>query len=71
MSNTKNRVADMKSKRKAEDRKSFAEKSEKAIKTRGSDAAKVDPLDENFEHTLRRAAIEKEKKRSENPGMYL
>ncbi len=34
-------------------------------------ASKVDPLDENFEHTLRRAAREKEKQRAKNPGLYL
>ena len=71
MSNTKNQVADMNSKRKTEDRNSIAENSDKSAEALRSEAAKVDPLDENFEHTLRRAAIEKEKKRSKNPGMYL
>ena len=34
------------------------------------DLSKVDPLDEDFEHVLRRAAREKEKKRAKNLSLY-
>ena len=60
-----------KAKPKAEDRKSSATSSDKPTGVRGTEVVKVGTLDENFEHTLRRAAIEKEKVRSKNPGMYL
>ena len=52
-------------------RDSLAKRSAKSIGAGDEQAPKVDPQDENFEHTLRRAALAKEKKRSKNPGLYL
>ena len=46
-------------------------KSDKPSIGRQKSVSKVDPLDENFEHTLRRAAREKEKQRAKSPGLYL
>lgn len=48
-----------------------ASKSENPNVAREIKASKVDPLDENFEHTLRRAAHEREKQRTKNLGLYL
>lgn len=61
----------MKATAKAKGQLSSAEGSSNAEKARSSVASKIDPRDENFEHTLRRATLEKEKKRAENPGLYL
>lgn len=52
-------------------REDLAERSEKPVGVSSNNTPKVDPQDENFEHTLRRAVLAKERKRSMNPGLYL
>ncbi len=60
-----------KAKPKTEGRMSAAAVADPSADASGGGTSKVDPSDENFEHTLRRAALEKEKQRFKNPGLYL
>jgi hypothetical protein len=48
-----------------------ASKSDRPSVGREAKASKVDTSDENFEHTLRRAVREKDKRRTKKPGLYL
>lgn len=63
------RVTDMTS-----DKKTGAARARPARKKTGLPAEaehqRVAKADENFEHTLRRAAIERELQRARNPGLY-
>ncbi|PJE35895.1 hypothetical protein CVM52_14840 [Pseudooceanicola lipolyticus] len=38
--------------------------------SKASESQRVAKADENFEHTLRRAAIERENQRARSPGLY-
>ena len=57
--------------KKAGDKTPSATSSEKSAGVEVTAVSKAESSDENIEHILRRAALEKEKKRSKNPGMYL
>ena len=59
-----------KSKQSAAGQKTSAASPDKSVGGESESVSKAESSDENIEHILRRATIEKEKKRAQNPGLY-